>query len=147
MAQLYFDHQLIATSESHGILAPNMLTKDFSLVYKANANKYYTIIIHDENDVHLFLLNVLGNDLTKGDEVVTYMPFETKKYNNDVTVCIYEQPKLIHVDDDFDLDPFIVNHKLKLRYLIDFTILQKIEKKPNIFSNRVFNQKLKSYKK
>ena len=146
MAQLYFNNQLIATSDTHGVLSPNIMNDKFTIVYKTNPKKYYSIIIYNDDTVYLFLINVKGIDLSTGQPVVDYIPFPLKSKNNEITLCIYEQKNHLKVKDEFEFEEFITYNQLKLIHLIDFTILQKIDKQPNIFSNRVFYQKLKALK-
>jgi hypothetical protein len=147
MAKLYFNEQLIATSSVHGIVGDNLINEEIVITYPNLKKKYYTVIIYDQNDIHSLLINVKGDDLTTGDILVEYIPFKIRLINYDATVYIYEQLNKIPLpDDDFDFEEFNNKYQLKLLYTIEFTILQKLEKKPNIYSNRVYYQKLKKLK-
>jgi len=93
------------------------------------------------------IINIKGDDIESGEVIVDYTPFVNKLFNYDAYVLIYEQPKLLPLpQDDFDMLQYIKNYKLKLIYTIDFTILQKLDRKPNLFSNHVYNKKLISVK-
>jgi hypothetical protein len=147
MAKLYYDTQLIATSEIHGVLGYHLVNEEIIITYNHKKNKYYTIIIYDENIIHALLINIKGDDLSTGDIIVEYVPFENKGFNYESTIYIYEQPnKLPLPEDDFDMETYSKNNKLKLLYVIDFMILQKIHRKPNIYSKRVYINKLKQIK-
>ena len=79
--------------------------------------------------------------------MVEFIPFKIRLINYDAIIYIYEQQGKIPLpDDDFDMEQFTEEYKLNLLYVIEFTILQQLEKKPNIYSTRVFNQKLKTCK-
>jgi len=146
MAKLYFNQQLIATSTLHGIVGENLVNEEIIITYP-HQKKFYTIIIYDQNDIHSLLINVKGDNLNTGDILVEYLPFKIRSVNYDATIYIYEQlDKIPLPKDDFDMIEFSETYRLKLLYTIEFTILQSLEKKPNIYSNRVFNQKMKSYK-
>ena len=147
MAKLYVNEQLIATSEAPGILAPQFANGEFIITYDHKPKKYYTVIIYDDNDIHTLLFNVRGDDLSTGDELVEFLPFQIRKFNYDVGVSIYLQPSVLGLPgDDFDMEEYVVDNQLQLLYVIEFTILQKYENRPNIYSTRTFNQKLKMYK-
>lgn len=147
MAQLYFNENLIAKSSLHGILSSNLVNEEIVITYPHKKNKFYTIIIYDQNDVHSLLINVKGDNFKTGDILVEYMPFKIRLINYDAIIYIYEQPDKIPLpNDDFDMEQFTLENKLNLLYEIEFTILQNLEKKPNIYSSRVFNQKLKMIK-
>lgn len=148
MAQLYFNDQLIANSSCHGILSHQLANEEIVIHYTHHAKKYYTVIMYDDRHIHSMIINVKGDDLENGDVLVEYTPFEIRRVNYGALVCIYEQPTRLPLpNDDFDMEKFTKDNKLKSLYTIAFTVLQKIEKKPNIYSNRVFNTKLKQYKK
>lgn len=147
MAQLYFHENLIANSSVHGILSSNLVNEEIVVTYPHKKNKFYTIIIYDQNDVHSLLINVKGDKFNTGDILVEYMPFKIRLINYDAIIYIYEQlEKIALPDDDFDMEQFSIDNKLQLLYEIEFTILQELEKKPNIYSSRVFNQKLSKIK-
>jgi len=145
MAKLYFNEQLIASTSTHGILSPGLVNEEIIITYKYKKNMFYTVIIYDQNEIHSLIINVKGDNLNTGDILVEYMPFKIRLINYDAVIYIYEQPnKLKLPHSDFDMDEFTINNQLQLLYEIEFTILQQLEKKPNIYSSRVYNLKLKS---
>lgn len=147
MSKLYFKEQLIATSSVHGVLSSKLVNEEIIITYPASNKKFYTVIIYDQNDIHSLLINVKGNQLETGDVLVEYIPFKIRTINYDAIIYIYEQKSKIPLpSDDFDMEEFIKTYELKELYMIEFTILQQLEKKPNIYSNRVYMQKLKSLK-
>ncbi len=147
MALLYFAEQLVAKSDVPGVLPNQLINEEIVVTYPYKKNKYYTAIIYDDREVHSLIINIIGDQLETGEILVEYQPFEHKESNYSAVVCIYEQvSKLLLPDDDFDMDKFIIKHKLKLLYTIDFMILQKINPKPNVFSSRYFNTKMRQYK-
>lgn len=147
MAKLYFNQQLVATSNLHGIVGENLINEEIIITYP-HQKKFYTVIIYDQNDIHSLLINVKGDNLNTGDILVEYLPFKLRTINYDATIYIYEQlDKIPLPKDDFDMIEFSEKYQLKLSFTIEFTILQSLEIKPNIYSSRVFSQKLKHYKK
>ncbi len=147
MSKLYFKEQLIATSSIHGILSPKLVNEEIIIVYPASNKTFYTVIIYDQNDIHSLIINVKGNNLETGDILVEYLPFKIRLINYDAVIYIYEQKGKIPLpSDDFDMEDFIQKYQLKQLYHIEFTILQQLETKPNIYSSRVFNQKMKALK-
>ena len=146
MALLYFGEQLVAKSDVPGVLSTQLINEEIVITYPHKKNKYYTAIIYDDRDVHSLIINIIEDQLETGEILVEYQPFTNRPCNYNAVIYIYEQlNKLPLPEDDFDMDKFIVKHKLKLLYTIDFTILQKIKPKPNVFSNRYFNTKLREY--
>jgi hypothetical protein len=145
MAQLYFNGQLVATSSINGVLSHHLVRDEIVITFDHKINKFHTILIYDDETVHLMMINVKGDDLESGEVIVDYVPFDNKVFNYHAYVLIYEQPKKLSLPmDDFDMEDYITNNKLKLIYTIHFTILQKLDRKPNLFSNRVYNKKLMS---
>jgi hypothetical protein len=143
MAQLYFNEQLIATSSVHGILGHHLMNEEIVITYQHSPKKYYTIVMNDANQIHSFIINIKGDQLETGDIIVDYIPFEHQSANYDGQILIYQQPKpLVIPMADFDMDDYVKQNKLKLIHVIDFTVLQKLERKPNLFSNRVYTNKL-----
>lgn len=147
MAALYINEQLIATSDHHGVVGSNLLDGEYIISYTNKKTKYYTLLIFDDNDVHSLIINIRGDDLETGQELVDFLPFQARSFNYDVTIVIYEQPKKLSLPgDDFDMERYIVDQHLVMIYKIEFTVLLKYEKRPNVYSTRSFNQKLKLYK-
>jgi hypothetical protein len=147
MAQLYFNEQLIATDTLHGVLGAHLVNEEVVITYDHKKNKFYTIIIYDNNDVHSLMINVKGDDLATGEIIVDFAPFNIRTVNYEAAICIYEQPRKLPLpDDDFDMEMYQNDNKLKLIYVIEFTVLQSLTRKPNIYSNRVYNSKLKNHK-
>ncbi|HSW77045.1 MAG TPA: hypothetical protein VLG50_08355 [Candidatus Saccharimonadales bacterium] len=147
MAKLYFHDQLVATSDEHGILGANLSHEEIVITYPHRKNKHYTVIMYDDNDVHSLLININGDDLSTGDILVDYHPFVSKLFNYDAMIYIYEQPSILPLpSDDFDMEDYTVKNNLILLYKIEFTVLQMKLIKPNLFSTRTFNQKIKLYK-
>ncbi len=148
MAALYFSEQLVATSDIPGVLSNQLIDKEIIITYEHFKNKYYTIIIYDEEQVHSLTINIKGENIESGDVLVDYVYFQYKPKNYNALIYIYEQlGKIPLPKKDFDMIKFIHHYNLKLLYRIEFMILQKLEKKPNIFSPRSFYTKLREYKK
>ncbi len=127
MALLYFNNQLIATSSAPGVLFNELVTKPFHLKYEHIKGHYYTIIIFDDLSVHFLKINVPNNSLTKGEALVLYQPFMAKPFNYNGVVNIYQQPSQLDIPtDDFDMEKFIKNNQLILKFTIDFTVLQTL---------------------
>jgi hypothetical protein len=148
MAQLYFNEQLIAKSNVSGILGHHLMDDEIVITYPHKPKKYYTIVMYDDQTIHSLIINVKGDDLETGDIIVDYVPFIPKNIHYEANVLIYEQPKKCPLPlDDFDMEDYIKQHKMTLLYTIDFTILQKLERKPNLFSNHVYRSKLVNVKK
>lgn len=148
MAQLYFNEQLVAKTNVSGILGHHLIDDEIVITYPHNVRKFYTIVMYDDETIHSLIMNIKGDDLETGDVIVEYIPFNPKSINYDANILIYEQPKKLSLPlDDFNMDDYIQKNKLDLLYTIDFTILQKIDRKPNIYSNHVYNRKLISVKK
>lgn len=130
MASLYVHGQLIATNEIHGVLGNNLINDKMVITYDHKKSKYYTVIIYDVDHIHNLIINVKGEDLTKGDTIVDFVPFGTKHVNYDIIISIYEQPRKLPLpEDDFDMPIYTQQHKLQLLYTIEFTVLKYITKK------------------
>jgi len=148
MAKLYIHDHLVATSDVCGVLGEPMRDGNMVITYPYQDKKYYTIIIYDDNDIHSLRINVIKDNLNTGDVLVDYKPFHVYLFNYDVIVYIYEQDCIVPIpSDDFDMDDFVKQHHLVLMYKMELLVLQKIEFKPNLFSNRYLNQKLKRLRK
>ena len=146
MASVYFNETLIAKSGIPGVLASSLINEEIIITYTHSLKKFYTVIMYDDQEVHSLLINVKGEDLDSADILVEYQPFEPKASNYNAVIYVYEQLGQIPLpNDDFDMPKFIINYKLKLLHTIEFSILQKVQKKPNVFSNRYFNTKLRQY--
>ena len=146
MASVYFNETLIAKSGIPGVLSPQLINEEIIITYTHSIKKYYTVIMYDDQEVHSLLINIKGEDLESADILVEYKAFEPKSSNYGAIIYIYEQlGKIPLPNDDFDMEKFILNYKLKLLFSVEFSILQKINKKPNVFSNRYFNTKLRQY--
>jgi len=147
MAQLYFNEQLIATSSTHGILGHHFINSDIVITYQHHPKKYYTVVMNDLEQIHSLIINIKGDQLDTGDILVDYIPFKHKTNNYDGQILIYQQPHHLSIpSNDFDMEQFVSDHHLKLLYVIDFTVLQKLERKPNLFSQRVYTTKLTKIK-
>lgn len=128
MAQVYFNDQLIATDTIHGVLHHALANEEIVITYEHKKNKYYTIIMYDDN-VHSMIINVKGDDFDTGDIIVDYAPFVIGNKNYDVTIFIYEQVMKNKLPtNDFDMETYAKEHKLTLLYVIEFTVLQRIKK-------------------
>jgi hypothetical protein len=146
MAQLYFDHQLVATDQLDGVISSNLIDKTMDILYKHKKNKFYTIFMYDEEVVHFFKINIKGELIDTGEDLVDEEPLVAKPYNYNTVIHIYEQPRKLPLPkDDFDMTDYVNKHQLHLLYKIEFTILQQLNVKPNIFSNRTFNSKLQQH--
>lgn len=141
------NEQLIATTDVPGVLGSHLRDAEIIITYPYDDDNYYTVIIYDDNDIHALLINVEQDDLETGDVLVEYKPFDLHLFNYDVVIYIYQQPTQLPLPfDDFDMDEFVAQNNLILLHKIEFMVLQKLETKPNIYSLRYYNQKLKSIK-
>lgn len=138
---LYINNQLVATSDSPGFYDAEQL-QEISIKYPSKKKDLYTIIIYDDNDVHLLVINVKRDDLTTGDHLVEFTPFKVYPFNYDCIVYIYEQPGILQPpSSDFDMDVFSEQHKLKLMYTLEIQILQQLDTK---YTTRHLNKLFKS---
>ena len=128
MANLYFSETLIAKTDVPGVLSNQLINEEIVITYPHKKNKYYTVLIYDQNNIHSLIINIKGDQMEKGDVLVEYEPFKHKPHNYIAVIYIYEQVNKIPLtilQDEFDMEKFILEHQLTLLYTIEFTILQK----------------------
>src|SRR5947208_390558 len=108
MAALYFNEQLIAKSGIPGILPNQLINEEIVITYPHKKNKYYTAIIYDQDHIHALVINIVGDEFESGDILVEYEPFQSRMYNYNGVIYIYEQLGKIRIpNDDFDMEIFV----------------------------------------
>lgn len=128
MASLYVEDQLIATNELHGVLGNSLVNEEMVITYTHKKNKYYSIIIYDDEKIHSMIINIRGDNFLTGEIIVEFEPFDIKKNNYNAIIYIYEQPsKMPLPNDDFDMLDYAKENNLTLLYTIDFTVMHQLK--------------------